>query len=609
MSAPSLLAIPSQEKMCANLVKAIQQGEPFILLSGESGSGRTAVLESLVNATERNMRAVYVPCRADMSLQRLRETFLRQLLPGEKCSLELNLADNLIRHPVPGKGKILVIADDADMVVSSFFTELCALYQEFVGQNRFAFVLSGHPLWVEQKLRQPLSFEPEEFAISPLSGGESMALCRQIFKNNGLMRVYNSVESALPAALQRQRGNIADIIRYTGQIMAEQQNTSDKNVKGTAAPQKTAAKKGGSGGIFITILCIIIVLGCLVSFFVGGNLFKGSDPDELKQVGTTAEQSTAGTDSAALSEPILDDGALNQPVNGGLEAQVPPAQTSKSITLSGEELDKIEEAGSNRPDLPRPGSVAGSQVNNQNSDTDAANQGAAAPAVKSLSREANALRRAAAATAANRPAERAAGQTSVPASTVTTAPAAGAAAAAPGAGENSAASAATAVPQVADSASKAATAQLSSKAGNSSDGSRIQQQAAAASAANTSAAAAGRNASRSGVVRPENVPFSGQAIPGGSSEIVLKNDAHYTVQVVAGHNRQSVVQVSAALNGRYWIYETVREGRPWYVLIVGEYPSRAGALDAARQLPAAVRAARPFAKSFAAVKSEMALGQ
>ena len=136
-----------------------------------------------------------------------------------------------------------------------------------------------------------------------------------------------------------------------------------------------------------------------------------------------------------------------------------------------------------------------------------------------------------------------------------------------------------------------------------------QPQAAAESAVKAAPAAAPaasvKSSRAAGVVRPEQVPFSGLAIPGGSSELNYKNDAHYTLQVVAGRNRQNVVQVSAALSGRYWIYETVREGRPWYVLIVGEYPSRAGAQDALRQLPAAVRAAKPFAKSFAAVKQEM----
>lgn len=573
MNSAAFLVIPSQQQICSKLADLVSTSEPFILLTGDSGSGRTVVLEQLVSAVERKIRAVYVPCRADMSLARLRETLLKQLLPGVECSADLNLADNLVKHPIPGNDKILIIADDADTVLSSFFTELTEFYQEFLGQNRFAFVLSGKPLWTEQKLNQPRRIELQEVTLPPLTGDEAMGLCRQIFKKNAMLHVYNNLEAKLPAALAKCKGNISKIIQYTGLIMTDQKNSNPSAAK-TAAPDGTPAKKRSSAGIFITVICIIIALACLSALFIGGNFFDSKSPDEVKNVQTeTASGNTLGS-----SQPVIDDGALNSPITGGIEAETPPAATQQSITLSGDELQQIEEAGSKQPALPRPG-VAGSEVDKK---------------LQTLSRTDNSLRQSAEAPVPA-PAPAAPDVKNDPVQTVQQLA--------------EAAVKTEAKPETAAPAKHIERPVSEEKTVTGSKAPAVKNVAAPernTSAAVKPAAAAG---AKSGVVRPENVPFSGQAVPGGSSELALKNDVHYTVQVVAGRNRAGVVQVSAALSGRYWIYQTMRDGAPWYVLIVGEYPNRAGALDAASKLPAQVKSAKPFIKSFGTVKQEMARAQ
>lgn len=565
MNTAAFSVIPSQQQICARLADLVSKSEPFILLTGDSGSGRTVVLEQLVSAVERKIRAVYVPCRSDMSLARLRETLLKQLLPGVECSSDLNLADNLVKHPIPGNDKILIIADDADTVLSSFFTELTELYQEFLGQNRFAFVLSGKPLWTEQKLNQPRRIELQEVTLPPLSGDEAMGLCRQIFKKNAMLHVYNNLEAKLPAALAKCKGNISKIIQYTGLMMTDQKNSNQRAVK-AAVPDGTPAKKRSSAGIFITVVCIIIALACLSALFIGGNYFDSKSPDKVKNVQTESPDGS----SLSSSQPVIDDGALNSPITGGIEAETPPAATQQSITLSGEELQQIEEAGSNQPVLPRPG-VAGSEVDKK---------------PQTLNRTDNSLRQSEDTAAPAAPAVKSEPVQSVPESK---------------AAAKTEPAAAVPVKQEEKAAADNKKPPAETKA--------LAVKNAAPAKSTASAAKPAASAAKNGVILPENVPFSGQAVPGGSSELALKNDAHYTVQVVAGRNKAGVVQVSAALSGRYWIYQTERDGAPWYVLIVGEYPNRAGALDAASKLPAQVKSAKPFIKSFGAVKQEMARAQ
>lgn len=107
------------------------------------------------------------------------------------------------------------------------------------------------------------------------------------------------------------------------------------------------------------------------------------------------------------------------------------------------------------------------------------------------------------------------------------------------------------------------------------------------------------------ILRFDRIPFTGEAIPGGVAEIAFKDDSHYTVQVVSAYSRVRAVEVSAGVRGRYWIYETQRNNRPWYVLINGDYATAAEARAAIKRLPQALKLSGPFIKKFSQVKFEM----
>ena len=107
------------------------------------------------------------------------------------------------------------------------------------------------------------------------------------------------------------------------------------------------------------------------------------------------------------------------------------------------------------------------------------------------------------------------------------------------------------------------------------------------------------------ILRLDRIPFTGEAIPGAIAEIALKDNSHYTVQVVSAYSRVRAVEVSAGVRGRYWIYETLRNNRPWYVLINGDYATAAEARAAIKRLPHALKLSGPFIKTFSQVKFEM----
>jgi len=49
-------------------------------------------------------------------------------------------------------------------------------------------------------------------------------------------------------------------------------------------------------------------------------------------------------------------------------------------------------------------------------------------------------------------------------------------------------------------------------------------------------------------------------------------------------------------------YQTQRNGKPWYVLLYGEYANKQDTVDARSQLPRALRKHKPWIRSFGSIQ-------
>ena len=78
----------SVPKSLLDCAKAIHDkflyGENFVMLSGDSGSGRTSLCEQVVNELESKLLPVFIPCQDEMTQEQLRQLFLQQIAPNEK---------------------------------------------------------------------------------------------------------------------------------------------------------------------------------------------------------------------------------------------------------------------------------------------------------------------------------------------------------------------------------------------------------------------------------------------------------------------------------------------------------------------------------------------
>lgn len=396
-------------------------------------------------------------------------------------------------------------------------------------------------------------------------------------------------------------------------------------------------KKGhGGAGIFITVVCLAIAAACLVPLFLGGSLFGGDEDkstsaanrhepviipvnntgdafkqdqatnDPLQNAGITREDikraqndearepfnnattqdplappqsndqyssrqdpNAVSTDHGNASVAKQDDGGLLPNLEDGIEADTPKSNTKNSVTLKGETLEAIEksEAGSGKDTgLPRrslDGSLNKTEDEAKTADDEFITRADNVLHADEIKAEDEALKK------QQELEVQAAKQDALPSQSIQ-------------AGSDDAR-----LKALADHAASA-----------------LDDKTTAKSTAKVSPRKTQGN--RRSFASYDGVP-TGNAIPGASSELLNKDPNHYALQVIAGRNRAAVVRASGALSGRYWIYETSRERRPWYVLVTGDYASPNEALRQGRRLPASLRTGRPFAKTFDRIQSEMRL--
>ncbi|WP_407333234.1 AAA family ATPase [Enterovibrio sp. 27052020O] len=98
-------------------------------------------------------------------------------------------------------------------------------------------------------------------------------------------------------------------------------------------------------------------------------------------------------------------------------------------------------------------------------------------------------------------------------------------------------------------------------------------------------------------------------VPMANNLLLTVPASRYALQLAALQSKQAVDEFlqQYALLGRALVYETRRNGEPWYMVLLGDYPSVADARRAELALPANIRNLNPWAKSFTQIHKEIGL--
>ncbi len=93
----------------------------------------------------------------------------------------------------------------------------------------------------------------------------------------------------------------------------------------------------------------------------------------------------------------------------------------------------------------------------------------------------------------------------------------------------------------------------------------------------------------------------------GPDWLAAQEPAHYTIQIIAAHDPRAIADTAQAQ--AYFAalaqYRRLRNGRDWYVLVHGSYPSLEAAVAARERLPASLEPYGPWIRSFGSVQKQL----
>ncbi|WP_281545068.1 AAA family ATPase [Grimontia sp. SpTr1] len=110
-------------------------------------------------------------------------------------------------------------------------------------------------------------------------------------------------------------------------------------------------------------------------------------------------------------------------------------------------------------------------------------------------------------------------------------------------------------------------------------------------------------------VAPLSPPATSADVPLANQLLLTVPESRYALQLAALQSKQAVNEFlqEYAIADRALVYETRRNGEPWFMVLLGDYPSVTEARRAELQLPANIQALTPWAKSFVQIHKEIGL--
>ncbi len=96
-------------------------------------------------------------------------------------------------------------------------------------------------------------------------------------------------------------------------------------------------------------------------------------------------------------------------------------------------------------------------------------------------------------------------------------------------------------------------------------------------------------------------------IPRKESWVLNQNSKHYTLQIVAGENLNTIEEfiVEHKLYNNIAFYRSIRKNKPWYGLIYGVYPHKQAAVSAINKLPTKLQRLKPWVRSINSVQHDI----
>ncbi len=91
------------------------------------------------------------------------------------------------------------------------------------------------------------------------------------------------------------------------------------------------------------------------------------------------------------------------------------------------------------------------------------------------------------------------------------------------------------------------------------------------------------------------------------ARLLAISKGHYTLQLSGMSTKGVMLKFMSdnRLHGKAWFYQTKRNNKPWFVVILGDYPNRTAATKGVRELSKSLQQQKPWIKSFKQVHDDL----
>lgn len=92
-----------------------------------------------------------------------------------------------------------------------------------------------------------------------------------------------------------------------------------------------------------------------------------------------------------------------------------------------------------------------------------------------------------------------------------------------------------------------------------------------------------------------------------AQNILAINQKHYALQLVASSNEQKIKDFisSNGLKGKAHYFSGLRNGKPWYTVVYGDFPNKTAALANINKLPKGIQKLNPWVRSYSSIQSDI----
>jgi DamX protein len=226
----TLISLPSQLQLIERLQHIIYLSSSLIFVSGEEGSGKSTLTENVSNALPSDIQQVYVSLARETTAAKLRQQIISKLFDKALFNAEDSLLDSILRlQQLNNKQKNrLIIIDNAKNLPSDFIIELCELFSapDLTENNNLNVLLLGDEAVTRSYLqyiathlssRLQSTLHHLELTLPVLSSEEAVSLLLHNFEQVGYKAKVEH-QDALNKQLSLCQGNPQKIIKLANDL-------------------------------------------------------------------------------------------------------------------------------------------------------------------------------------------------------------------------------------------------------------------------------------------------------------------------------------------------------------------------------------------------------